>query len=270
MTADIDLYLSLFDQKTIEEKRFYNFGSGKFRHPMWTNVDHPSEHYKRAQGRTIQICWDMMSGEPVGIPDDTAEIVYSSHVVEHLPDKDALFMIQEAHRCLRKGGVFRLSTIDVDLDYRAYRAGDRHYFNWIEMYSKPKNMKRANIRSPLREASLEQIFLFHIASSASELHVHGVENPISDGELRHAFETLSVEEALDFCAGRCSVALQKRFPGNHISWWNPKKATDSLVAAGFSEVYISGRNQSVSPVLRNPRFFDKTRPTTSLFVEAIK
>lgn len=264
------LYVDLFGERAVDEKLFFNFGAGSFRHPFWTNVDHPSSHYEKQQRGGLHLVWDAMSSQPIPITDSSAYLVYCSHVIEHLPDISAFFLIGEAFRCLQNGGIFRVSTIDVDLDYRAYRTNDRRYFNWIDMYSRPGEMRRACIRKPLREASKHQIFLFHFASSASELHTDGVSNPISDSELEHAFATLSYEDALNFCSGRCSVEVQRKYPGNHISWWDGKKLLRALQQAGFREVYLSGRGQSISPVLRDTRFFDTTRPTTSVFAEAIK
>jgi hypothetical protein len=138
------------------------------------------------------------------------------------------------------------------------------------MYSKPENMARACIATPMNQASIHQIFLFHFASSASELHVDGVDNPISDSELDGFFETLSYEQALDACSARCSVEVQRKYPGNHLTWWNGKKLLDALRAAGFGEVYLSGHGQSRSPALRDTRFFDRTRPITSVYAEAVK
>ncbi|MND08081.1 hypothetical protein D3C83_304750 [compost metagenome] len=64
--------------------------------------------------------------------------------------------------------------------------------------------------------------------------------------------------------------MQRRHPGNHISWWNGAKLVAALRRAGFSDVYLSGQAQSASPALRDRRFFDVTRPTTSVYVEGRK
>lgn len=101
-------------------------------------------------------------------------------------------------------------------------------------------------------------------------HVDGAENPITDNELDEVFGTMAYEDALTLCTSRCNVAVQRKYPGNHISWWNGKKLMNALKKAGFSEVYLSGWGQSASPVLRDIRYFDTTRPKTSTFVEAIK
>lgn len=268
--AERRLYVELFGHHAVQEKLFFNLGAGSFRHPCWTNVDNPSQYYAKAQQGGVHLSWDAMSAQSVPIPDSTAHIVYCSHMIEHLPDESARHLVQEAWRCLRPGGIFRITTIDVDKDYRAFKANDRRYFDWIDMYSKPDEMRRACIRKPLREASIHQIFLFHFASSASELHSDGAPNPISDAELTRAFASMRYEEALDFCSARCSVDVQRRHPGNHISWWNGARLVALMQHAGFTEVYLSGQGQSVSPALRDRRFFDVTRPTKSVFAEARK
>jgi predicted SAM-dependent methyltransferase len=269
--GELALYSDLFGHDAVTGRRFYNLGAGSFSHPCWTNVDHPSAHYANAQSSGgIHLPWDAIKGEPLGVASDSAELMYSSHVIEHLPNEAGTRLIAEAYRCLKPGGVFRVSTIDVDLDYRAFQTNDRRYFNWIDMYSKSENMARACIAEPLNEASIHQIFLFHFASSASELHIDGVANPISDHELDQFFKTLPYEEALDACSARCSLDVQLKYPGNHLTWWNGSKLLNALREAGFGEVYLSGNAQSRSPVLRDLRFFDKTRPTTSVYAEAVK
>lgn len=264
------LYASIYGESAVTGKKFYNLGAGSFRHPFWTNVDHPSDHYQAAQGDAIAIGWDAMDGSPLPIEDDSASLVYCSHVIEHLPDCDAQHVLKEAHRILKRGGIFRVSTIDVDLDFRAYQSNDRYYFNWIEAYSRTEDMKRAKLKTPLNQASIQQIFLFHFASSASTLHVDGAANPIGDEELSRIFADLPYEEALDYCSNRCSTDVQKKYPGNHISWWNGPKLLDALSTAGFEKPYVTGSLQSQASVLRNPQFFDKTRPTTSLYAETVK
>jgi predicted SAM-dependent methyltransferase len=46
--------------------------------------------------------------------DDSVDAIYLEEVIEHLPRKLAPGLIQECHRCLKDGGVLRLTTPDLD------------------------------------------------------------------------------------------------------------------------------------------------------------
>ena len=267
----LDLYKKLYSADSITNKRFYNIGSGGFSHPFWTNVDYDSEWYASNRANTLNgIQYDLFSLEPLPIADNSAEVAYSSHTIEHISNAAAQNMFNEVHRILKPQGIFRITTPNMDLEYRAYRENDRHYFYWIDAYSIRKNWERVKYNRSLSDASIEQIFLTHFASSVSTLHVDGAPERIDDEELNVLFEKLKYEEALDYCIAKCSIETQKKYPGNHINWWNFKKASSMLTKAGFSRIHLSGYGQSFCPVLRNTDLFDKTHPKLSLYVEAIK
>ena len=212
----------------------------------------------------------MFSLEKLPIPDNSAEIVYSSHTVEHLNDEAAQNMFNEAYRVLKKGGTFRVTTPNIELEYRAYSENDRSYFYWIDMYSKPNNYNRIKIKEPMTKASIQQIFLWNFASITSELVIDETVKKISDKELDEVFSTLSFEDALNYCTSRCPLDAQMNYPGYHLNWWNEKKTVRMLKLAGFEDIYKSGYGQSFSPVLRNTILFDNTHPKISLYMEAIK
>jgi predicted SAM-dependent methyltransferase len=264
---EYELYRVSYCRESILNKRFYNIGAGRFSHPYWTNVDHESDWYCNNCG---SVSYDLLSLDPLPIEDNTAEIIYSSHTIEHITDQAAQNMFNESYRALKKGGTFRIVTPNIDLAYRAYKNNDRSYFYWIEEYSILKNYSRVKYNKPLNESSIEQIFLAHFATSVSTLHCDGAKEGISDQELNRLFMEKDYESALNYCTSKCPIDIQKKYPGNHINWWNKVKAFDMLEKAGFQEIYLSGYGQSFSPVLRNTSYFDNTRPKITLFVEAIK
>lgn len=55
---------------------------------------------------------------------DFFEAVFSSHVLEHLSLAGARACVREAFRCLRGGGVLRISVPDLDLHIADYRKDD--------------------------------------------------------------------------------------------------------------------------------------------------
>jgi len=270
-TADISLYHSLYPEDSINNKRFYNIGAGGFLHPLWTNVDYDSGWYASNRAKTAKgIQYDLLSLEALPIGDESAEVVYSSHTVEHISNAAAQNMFNEAHRILKPGGVLRVTTPNIDLEYRAYRDNDRDFFYWIDTYSIPRNWQRAKYNKPLKEASIEQVFLAHFATSVSTLHRDGAPDRIDDHELRSLLSTMEYEEVLDYCVSKCPLDIQRRYPGNHVNWWNFRKMAAMLEEAGFARIYLSGYGQSFCPILRDVMRFDNTHPKMSLYVEAIK
>ena len=265
-----DLYCKLYGVDAVEKRRFYNIGAGNFRHPAWTNVDHKSDWYKKSQGKSVGINWDLLSLTPIEVQSNSAEVVYSSHTVEHITDETALNMFKESHRILKKNGIFRLTMPDIDLHFRAYKEDDRHFFYWIDRYSQSKKYEKIKLNMSLHKASIQQIFLWSFASSASKLHTDGSPERINDNELDSIFREKQYEDALDHCTSKCSLDVQMKYPGNHINWWNKEKTFRMLRLAGFENIYLSGYGQSFCPVLRNTLLFDRTKPKISLYVEASK
>ena len=81
-----------------------NLGCGTRFHPAWTNVD------VRPVSPHVRIC-DVQKGLPFS--DETFDVVYHSHLLEHLPREAALPFIKECYRVLRRGGIIRVAVPDL-------------------------------------------------------------------------------------------------------------------------------------------------------------
>jgi len=268
---DKNLYVKYFSKDSIKNKLFYNIGAGSFNHSFWTNIDYESDWYLKNKDNTRNgIQYDLLSLDPLPINANTAEIVYSSHTIEHITDKAAQFIFGEVYRTLKKNGIFRLTTPNIELAYRAYSNNDLHYFHYIHRFSITSIIINGiEVIKDKRNASIEQLFLHHFASSISSLHNFG-EKKLSDNEIKNLFNEKDLESALNYCTALCQLEIQKKFPGNHINWWNKDKLFKMLKKAGFNKIFLSGYGQSLSPVLRNTDFFDNTHPEMSFYVEAFK
>ncbi len=267
----LSLYQDYYPMESLKERRFYNIGAGSFYHPYWTNVDHISAWYAANTEHTLKgINYDLFELKPLPVADHSAELIYTSHTLEHVNNEAVQNVLNESYRILKKGGRIRIITPDINLSYRAYQDNDRSFFFWIDWYSSEKDYKRVNIRKPLNQESTAQIFLEDFASQASEIPLHGNAKRISDGELAQLFSEKSLEEALNYCTSLCEVEIQKQHPGNHINWFNENKLRTMLQTAGFSNIYRSAYGQSYAPVMRDLNFFDKTLPAISLYMEAEK
>jgi SAM-dependent methyltransferase len=92
-------------------KRLLNVGCGLHFHPDWVNVD-------VVPASSGVIAADVRKGLPFA--DEVFDAVYCSHVLEHLPQREAASLLRNMHRVLRPGGVIRVVVPDLETLAREY------------------------------------------------------------------------------------------------------------------------------------------------------
>jgi SAM-dependent methyltransferase len=184
-------------------------------------------------------------------------VVYISHVIEHLSDGCAQFCFAEVHRCLKPGGVFRLTCPDIDLEYDAYCRRDSSIFP---------------LPTPWRTCSnsIEQRFLEHFATALTLDHPETACHKFGDDDIRAIFSRLPKEEALDYFISQIPLDSERSHPEHHVNWFNVNKIERMLRKAGFENVCESRYGQSKCPLMRNTQLFDSTVPSLSLYLECQK
>lgn len=90
-----------------------NLGCGGRTHPDWVNVDIAP----RVPG---VVHADLSRGIPY--PDERFDAVYHSHLLEHIRRADALPFMQECCRVLKRGGILRVATPDLERLCEVYLA----------------------------------------------------------------------------------------------------------------------------------------------------
>lgn len=263
---DVDDYIRLHGADAVAARIFYNIGASSFRHPCWTNIDHPSEWYARFQGDMI--AHDLMGDDPLPIDDGSAEIVYSSHTIEHISDEAALRLLAEAFRVLRPGGTLRVTTgPDAETNYRALQRGDADWFALDDAYAHP-SVYRPIYHAPPESVPLAEQWLNHVASQLAPNDRSPSPVKYEADAIDEIVQTKGFPACLDHFTSLCENQPDR--PGNHMSWWTHDKLIDAMRSVGFETVYRSGYSQSASPVLRNTAYFDNTHPKFSLYVEAVR
>lgn len=86
-------------------KKMLNIGCGSKFHTEWINIDIHSSN-------TSVIQHDIRKGLP--FPDCTFDAVYSSHLLEHLSEKEAGLLLKEKFRILKPGGICRIGVPDLE------------------------------------------------------------------------------------------------------------------------------------------------------------
>lgn len=268
---DLDIYQEIYHEKVIKSRRFFNIGAGSFRHPAWTNLDIIHSDIRIKSGDPSQFLhYNLFDHKPLPADDESLEIVYTSHTVEHADDKSVQWLFSEAFRTLRSGGVLRIVTPDILLAYNAWRRNDRRFFFWVCLDQYMWNHEQQGLNTPIHKASIHQVFLEDFASQASVIVNDGSPERISDDRLVEIFDSMPLDDALNYCTSFCSIDIQRKYPFNHMNWFHEGKLRKMLSNAGFVDIYRSGYLQSSAHIMRNPKYFDHTLPQLSLYMEAIR
>jgi predicted SAM-dependent methyltransferase len=123
---------AVFRRPEVPPTKCLNLGCGSRFDPNWVNIDASSSSPSvRAH--------DLTKGIPFA--DCNFQVVYHSHVLEHLPRKKALPFIQECRRVLEAGGILRIAVPDLEQLVRVYLEalekalrGDeewKHNYEWV-------------------------------------------------------------------------------------------------------------------------------------------
>jgi predicted SAM-dependent methyltransferase len=115
----LDAYLVKSGKKKIQ------LGCGDNALPQWFNTDIVRNHDKNIHHL------DMV--KPFPIRDDSFDFIYSEHNIEHFSIEECLHILKECYRILRKGGVARIATPDLNKMIRFYLDDDalhKRYMQW--------------------------------------------------------------------------------------------------------------------------------------------
>ena len=136
-----------------------NLGCGSVYHPDWINLDSiPASDLVRR--------WDIR--RPLPFADGEVDACYASHVLEHLPKPNALDLLVECRRILKRGGIVRLAVPDLENIATAYlrsvrdvaddRASvDRHEWMTIELIDQMvRRVGGGDMHSALVEAGADR------------------------------------------------------------------------------------------------------------------
>lgn len=84
---------------------YLNIGCGNHFDTSWTNID-----FKKTGDGVI--AYNLLKGIP--FPDNSFELVYHSHVLEHFSKKDGINLMKECYRVLKPNGIIRVAIPDLE------------------------------------------------------------------------------------------------------------------------------------------------------------
>src|SRR5262245_21617606 len=93
--------------------------------PRLSHLLHRAKFLNQPQMNYIQFCrenkieWADVT-KRIPVPDDSTEVLYSSHMLEHLDKREVTMFLAEAKRVLVSGGIIRLAVPDLEKHTRSY------------------------------------------------------------------------------------------------------------------------------------------------------
>ncbi|HLZ34396.1 MAG TPA: methyltransferase domain-containing protein [Nitrospira sp.] len=170
-----------------------NLGCGNQICSGWINID----IVRTGPGVMVH---DLSTGIP--LPDASCEVVYHSHVLEHLKRPEAQFFMRECFRVLKPGGVLRVAVPDLEQICRQYLqtldqalAGEPHAaydYEWImlELFDQMvRQQSGGGMRTYLRQNPLpNEAFVYERIGEEGRQLVSSLRG--SSGRAEHAPERL--------------------------------------------------------------------------------
>jgi predicted SAM-dependent methyltransferase len=226
-----------------------NLGCGQRFHLDWVNLDlHPSSP-------SVQQ-WDLQNDLP--FPDESFDVVYHSHVLEHFSKADGLKLLELCKRVLRLGGTIRVVVPDLERIVQLYLstfekcvAGDQQateQYDWamLEMYDQTvREHSGGEMLTYVQNANESQLAFAKVRLGAElacmrpakgEAAIRAREQTHS---LRHLAETLC-RRALRLLTGREGISAYDhgkfRLSGEHHKWmYDRYSLANALMSAGFTD-----------------------------------
>jgi SAM-dependent methyltransferase len=97
-------------------------------------------------------------------PNNIFEQIFSSHVLEHLPLRGARVCLTESYRCLKHGGILRISVPDLDRCIEKYRS--ENAAEWAVDFFEAKETSEKNMHH----------FMYNFNSLGALMHEAGFKN----------------------------------------------------------------------------------------------
>lgn len=229
-----------------EKNAYIRFGD-------WINIDR--------EGADFNI--DFRKNEAFPFDSNSQKIIYSSHAMEHIPEKSLKYLLRESYRILERGGFIRIEVPDAEKIIYAYKNNDREFIDYFAA---------ANQVSLVKRGYPEYYAYGHVAIIGllscyrdSEGHVPVV---AEKSEVDSKLKTLSIEDFAEWC-----VSLQTEeqlMSGGHINPIFYGKISRMLKEAGFKDIMRMKNRQTRIPGAKIKNIERSQRSFYSLYVEAVK
>lgn len=244
---------SLLQQKrsiieSYSDTRFYlNVGGGQFVRKHWRVLDFYSDWYDyNEQFIDYNVNLEDLSQWP--IDDDTVDLVYTAHTLEHLSDAAVRHTLQESARVLKSNGAIRISVPDVELAIHHYERENVEWFTKLRPNSSPDELY--STRHGQEQYMMEEYLLSVFATRLTNARESGItDNHCADFEqVESDYASLSKHAFLQKYSDQIRDEWQMENPGLHRNWFDYQRLEELLSEAGFE---IFSRNVANRVVISN-------------------
>jgi SAM-dependent methyltransferase len=229
--------------------------------PDWTFIDWRDADYSV----------DLVRRPELPFGDGSQRIIYSAHLIEHLPEPTLAALLRECGRVLAPGGRIRFECPDAEKLVELYRRADRHMLDHFR-----EGRHRLIVARGFGERYLEdhlsvlgEISSYILPGQSFHMPVYAPRQ-----EFDERLESLGLDEFAEWC-----ISLQtpeQRRSGGHQNAVYFAKLKRMLEEAGFADVIRADAEATTIPGLRMNEagaYGIRTKPHRrfySLYVEATK
>ena len=236
-----------------KKSKFINFGSGGFSHPLWINYDFPgqSDYYKMLQGKKeidfhpINLCIDDLK---IHYEDNSCDLIYCSHTLEHLEEEKALNFLKECQRILKPNSIMRVALPNTENNF---------YYAKI-IYDQEKIPRKVK----------DEVILDCAKKLLSE-----TENLPNDEVIKKVIEAnFSIQNFIEILRKENNLPFKfiEENPERHITYYSHEKLIDISKKLNFKFYTPLYKGSSLADPFKNLEVFDTTEPQWSIYGEFIK
>lgn len=222
--------------------------------------DRWKEKHKKFSWKTIDYYFDadykidLRSKAAWDIEDESVDIFYCSHVIEHLDDDTVQHLLNQCYDKLTNKGVLRIACPDLEKAYAAYRTNNMNFFR----------LRDVRTYGDIIEHRLVNWFASY---KIGGIKGHPGTFSVSAEEVRNNFNNFTKDEFVKWCV---SLIPQNADYTAHINGFYYDKLRTMLVKAGFINIRNATWWDSCVPELRQKHKIFDNRGKVSLYVECIK
>ena len=238
-------------------KTYLNLGCGERFHPDWINVD-------LSAARSGVVAHDLAKGIPFA--SESADVVYSAAVFEHIRRSEAAKFLREIHRVLKAGGIVRIGIPDLEKICRIFLekleaaiAGDKQAaadYDWIVLEMLDQMVRETSggqMLEHLRRQPLpnEKFILERIGNEGRELLDQIRQGGAAKKSLSRRVRAIG-HGLLNLIIGRKNaraLAIGRFRLGGEVHHWMYDRFSlaRELTAAGFCQPTVRSASESAIP-----------------------
>jgi SAM-dependent methyltransferase len=189
---------------------------------------------------------DLVKNSKLPFRDGSQRIIYSAHLIEHLPRPTLAALLRECHRVLAPGGRIRLECPDAETLVSLYRSSDAHLLSHFREYRRRVIVEGYGADEKYLEDHLSllgEISSYIIPGQSFHMPVYATEQ-----EFDEKLNSLDLEKFAEWCFSLQTP--EQRRSGGHQNVLYFSKLKEMLEEAGFADVIPAGFDATTIPELR--------------------